>query len=135
MLDLSPIASAVKTVAPPPPQAMPDVAEETKSAPGTETPQAVAASASAKGSEPGLGEHVDVYDTQAHPDPAPSAPAKSAKKKQEEAEKAAQESLELLGKDSEAFPQPTTNPPPQELPFLKPLGPLGLLGQTLDAKG
>ena len=133
MLDLSPIASAVKTVASPPPQAMPDVAEETKSAPGTETPQAVAAPAPAKGSEPGLGEHVDVYDTQAPPEPPASAATKSAKKKQEEAEEAAKESPELIGHS--AFPQPSINPPPPELPFLKPLGPLGLLGQTLDAKG
>ena len=86
MLDLTPIASAIKTVASPPPQAMPDVAEETKSAPGTQTPQAVAAPVPGKGSEPGLGEHVDVYDTQASAEPPPS---KSAKKKQEEAEEAA----------------------------------------------
>ncbi len=130
MLDLSPIANAVKSVASTPPQAQPAIAEETKSAPGTETAQAVAPPTPAKGGEPGLGEHVDVYDTQAPPEPVPS---KSAKKKQDEAEEAAKESPELPGKP--AFPEPTTRPPAQELPFLKPLGHNGLLGQTVDATG
>jgi hypothetical protein len=129
MLDLSPIANAVKSVASPPPQAQPAIAEETKAVPDTDTAQAVPPPpASGKGgNEPGLGERLDVYDTEAaqsHP------PAKTAKQKADEARDEAKEA-ELLGHGT-GLPQPTTNPPPQELPFLKPLG-HPLLGRTLDA--
>jgi hypothetical protein len=127
MLDLSPIANAIKSVASPPPQAQPAVAEETKAVPETETPQAVPPPSPGKGNEPGLGEHVDVYDTEAANKP----PAKSPKKKADEMEEEARKkSEELLGKGT-GLPQPTTDPPHLELPFLKPLG--HLLGRSVDA--
>lgn len=116
MMDLSPIASATKSVTPLPPQAQPSVAEETKAVPETETTHAVAPPVPGKGSEPGLGQKLDLYDTQKVTTPAP---LKSDKKKLEEAQEAMRSS-KLLG--HETAPQPTTNPPPQELPFLKPLG-------------
>src|SRR4051812_12931197 len=128
MLDLTPIASAVKAVASTPPQAQPAVAEETKSVPGTETPQAVPPPAPGKGSEPGLGEHVDLYDTEKAVEP-PVVKPKTAKKQKEEEEEAqqaeAKDSPNLLGKGT-GLPIPTTHPAPLSLPFLKPLGhPLG----------
>jgi hypothetical protein len=126
MLDLSPLANAVKPVAPPPPQAQPAIAEETKAVPDTETTQAVPPPASGKGgSEPGLGEHVDVYDT----DPYAQPPPKTTRQKLEEARKAA-EKEKLLGHDS-ALPQPS-DPPPPDLPFLRPLG-RAPLGASIDA--
>lgn len=125
MMDLSPIANAGKSVAPPPPQAQPSVAEETKAVKDTETTHAVAPPVPSKGSEPGLGEKLDLYDS--HPAHQP-APGKSEKKKMEEAQEALRKA-ELLGHES--APQPTTDPPPQELPFLKPLG--RQLGQAIDA--
>ena len=125
MMDLSPIANAAKSVTPPPPQAQPSVAEETKAVPETETNSAVPPPVPGKGSEPGLGEKLDLYDNQAANQPPP---AKSEKKKLEEAQ-VAMRKAELLG--HETAPQPTTNPPPQELPFLKPLG--RQLGQSIDA--
>lgn len=125
MMDLSPIANAAKSVATPPPQAQPSVAEETKAVKDTETTHAVAPPVPGKGSEPGLGEKLDLYDS--HPSNQP-APGKSEKKKMEEAQEALRKS-ELLG--HETAPQPSTNPPPQELPFLKPLG--RPLGKAIDA--
>jgi len=127
MLDLNPIANAVKTVTTPPPQAQPAIAEETKAVPGTETSQAVPPPAAGKGgSEPGLGEHLDVYDTQSQTQPHP----KTARQK---AEQAREEALKehVLGQGT-GLPQPTVDPPPPELPFLKPLG-HPLIGTALDA--
>lgn len=126
MMDLSPIANAAKAASPPPPQALPSVAEETKAVPETVTNKAVPPPVPGKGSEPGLGERVDIYDSQ----PAlPPAPVKSEKKKSDEAKEEMRKS-ELLGHET-GLPQPTTNPPHPELPFLKPLG--RLLGQSIDA--
>jgi hypothetical protein len=126
-LDLNPIANAVKTVAPPPPLAQPAIAEETKAVPDTETSQAVPPPAAGKGgNEPGLGEHYDVYDTEAQAHP----PAKTARQKADEArEEAIKE--HFLGQGT-GLPQPTVDPPPPELPFLKPLG-HPLLGKAIDA--
>lgn len=126
MLDLSPFANAVKTVTPPPPQAQPAVAEETKSVPGTETTQAVPPPAPGKGgNEPGLGEHVDVYDTEDKAAPPPKTEKQKVKEAREEAKKA-----RLLGHGT-GLPLPT-DPPPPELPFLKPLG-HPPLGSAIDA--
>lgn len=128
MLDLNPIANAVKTVSTPPPQAQPAIAEETKAVPETETSQAVPPPAAGKGgNEPGLGEHFDVYDTQSQAQPHP----KTARQK---AELAREEALKerMLGQGT-GLPQPTVDPPPAELPFLKPLG-HPLIGAALDAK-
>lgn len=127
MLDLNPIANAVKTVASPPPQAQPAIAEETKAVPDTETTEAVPPPASGKGgNEPGLGEHLDVYDSerQAHP------PQKTARQKLEQVREAALKK-HVLGHGT-GLPQPTVDPPPPELPFLKPLG-HPLLGAAVDA--
>jgi hypothetical protein len=104
---------------------MPSVAEETKAVPETETNQAVPPPVPGKGSEPGLGEKVDLYDSQKVTTPGP---LKSDKKKLEESQEAVRKH-ELLG--HETAPQPTTTPPPQELPFLKPLG--RNLGRSIDA--
>jgi len=127
MLDLNPIANAVKTVTSPPPQAQPAIAEETKAVPDSETSQAVPPPATGKGgNEPGLGEHFDVYDTQSKTQP----PPKTARQK---AEQAREEALKgrVLGKGT-GLPQPTVDPPPPELPFLKPLG-HPLIGTAVDA--
>lgn len=125
MMDLSPIANAVKQATPPPPQAMPSVAEETKAVPDTETRQAVAPPVPGKGSEPGLGEKLDLYDNRP---PVPQAPSKTEKQKRDEAQ-AELKKAKLLGHGT-GLPMPTTDPPPQELPFLKPLG---HIGRSLDA--
>lgn len=125
MLDLTPLANAVKTVAPTPPQAQPAIAEETKAVPDTETTQAVPPPAAGKGgNEPGLGEHVDFYDTQAQ---APA--AKTPKQKADEAREDARKG-HLLGHGT-GLPQPS-DPPPPDLPFLKPLG-HPPLGASIDA--
>lgn len=129
MLDLTPIASAVKTVASPPPQAQPAIAEETKAVPETETHEAVPPPAAGKGgNEPGLGERLDVYDTDSPDKP----PAKTPKQKAEEAREAARKA-KLLGQGT-GLPQPSVDPPPPELPFLKPLG-HPIIGTSVDAKG
>lgn len=127
MLDLNPIANAVKTVASPPPQAQPAIAEETKAVPDTETTQAVPPPAAGKGgNEPGLGEHLDVYDTEGQALPHPKTAAQKAEQAQKEAIKE-----HVLGHGT-GLPQPTVDPPPPELPFLKPLG-HPLLGKAVDA--
>jgi hypothetical protein len=127
MLDLTPLANAVKAVTSPPPQAQPAIAEETKAVPDTETTQAVPPPAAGKGgNEPGLGERLDVYDTESQASP----PPKTAKQKAEEALAEAKKE-HLLGHGT-GLPQPTVDPPPPELPFLKPLG-HPLLGTAIDA--
>ena len=162
MLDLGPIANAVKTVQPPPPQAQPSVAEAMKPVPETEI-QTPVPPPPAKGGEPGLGEHFDSYDTETMraaaqsreskesraekvlPDDGPTrevlaqlSNARAADAKEAEAKKEKERAkLELLGKDT-GLPQPTTEPLHLELPFLKPLGPLppaqSSLGQAIDAR-
>jgi hypothetical protein len=127
MLDLNPIANAVKTVASPPPQAQPAIAEETKAVPDTETTQAVPPPASGKGGNgPGLGEHLDVYDTESQAQPHPKTAAQKADQATEEAIKE-----HMMGHGT-GLPQPTVDPPAPELPFLKPLG-HPLLGTAVDA--
>jgi hypothetical protein len=141
MLDFGPIANAVKSMQGPLPQAQPSVAEETKPVPKSETVHAVPP-LPAKGGEAGLGEHLDLYDTETPPN-APQAKPK-AEVKHEEPRDAAEEKngkkdkpepkpLKLAGSES-GLPQPTTSPPKIELPFLKPLGHL-LVGKSLDAHG
>ena len=126
MLDLSPLANAVKPVAPPPPQAQPAIAEETKAVPDTETTAAVPAPAAGKGGNgPGLGEHVDLYDTENEAAPPPKSEKQKAKEAREHARKE-----RLLGHGT-GLPQPT-DPPPPELPFLKPIG-HAPLGSAIDA--
>ena len=126
MLDLTPLANAVKAVSSAPPQAQPAIAEETKAVPDTETTQAVPPPAPGKGgNEPGLGEHVDIYDTDRNRQP----PPKTARQKLNDAREAAKKEA-LLGHGT-GLPQPT-DPPPPELPFLKPLG-HAPLGAALDA--
>lgn len=93
MLDLNPIASVLKTVLPPTPQAAPRVAEETAPVPEAVTGEAVPPPAPAKGNDPGLGGNVDLY----------SGTAAQAR---------------LLGEESE----PQAMAPHPDLPFLKPLG-------------
>jgi hypothetical protein len=136
MLDLSPIANAVKSVQSPAPQAQPAIAEEMRPVPETETPQAVPPPASA---EPGLGEHLDLYDTQIPPPPPNPADQEKPKlsadleKTKPQIEDKPKAKLNLLGKGT-GLPQPTTTPPPPELPFLKPLG-QPILGSSIDAVG
>ena len=108
MLDLTPLANAVKSVASPPPQAQPAIAEETKAVPDTETSQAVPPPAPGRGgNEPGLGEHLDVYDTQAQAGPPPKTPKQKADEAREEAKKE-----RLLGHGT-GLPQPSDPPPPE----------------------
>lgn len=126
MLDLTPLANAIKSVASPPPQAQPAIAEETKAVPETETSQAVPQAPAGKGgNEPGVGEHLDLYDTEGESKPLP----KTERQKAEEAREAARKQ-KLLTHDA-AMPQPS-DPPPPELPFLKPLG-HPPLGSAIDA--
>jgi hypothetical protein len=154
MMDLSPIANTVKQGSPPPPQAQPSASEVLKAVPETEI-QAPVPPLPAKGGEPGLGEHLDLYDTEAAQSPPPptkedkadkvlpddkptrdvqaeitrarvsKAEKEKADKLDREAEKQAR--LELLGKDT-GLPMPTTDPIHQDLPFLKPLG------QSIDTR-
>jgi hypothetical protein len=126
MLDLTPLANAIKTVASVPPQAQPAIAEETKAVPETETAQAVPPPPAGKGGNgPGVGEHLDLYDTEGENKP----PPKTARQKMDEArEKARKE--KLLTHDA-AKPQPA-DPPPPVIPFLKPLG-HPALGSSIDA--
>jgi hypothetical protein len=126
MLELTPLANAVKAVASPPPQAQPAIAEETKAVPNTETTQAVPPPAAGKGGNgPGVGEHLDLYDTENKAKP----PPKTARQKADEAREEARKQ-ELLTHDA-ALPQPS-DPPPPEIPFLRPLG-QPPLGASLDA--
>jgi hypothetical protein len=103
MLDLSPIASAIKTLQQPPPQVMPLVAKAMKPVRDAETLAAVPPPV--KSGRPGLGEHMDLYDTDAEAFAA------------------------MASGDDEMVPDPA---PPIELPFLKPLG--APLGKSIDAK-
>ncbi|GEM_PF-2400555 len=159
MLDLSSIANAIKSVQSQPPQAQPSVAEATKPVPGTEIQAPVPPAA--KGGDPGLGEHLDMYDTEKSrlaslpkeakaaklvPDDAPTREvqaemlrssqaedAKVANAKEAEAEREKEKAkLQLLGKGT-GLPQPSTDPVHQDLPFLKPLGGQPL-GQSIDAR-
>lgn len=160
MLDLSPIANAIKSVQAPPPAAMPQAAEEMKPVPQAEIEHAVPP-LPAKGGEPGLGEHLDLYDTQAgrkqippasreasvakdaaaqtgssdtpqDPTAAPAAEIPDPVKEEVAKLEKAKTKLELLGNKT-GLPQPTTDPPPAELPFLTPLGGK-VLGQAIDAR-
>jgi hypothetical protein len=85
-------------------QGQPSIAEELRPVPQAEIDEAVPPPA--KGGEPGLGQQLDLYDT----DPKP----------------------ELLG-DSTGLPQPTTDPIHLDLPFLKPLSE-DYLGHSVDAR-
>jgi hypothetical protein len=126
MLDLTPLANAVKTVASPPPQAQPAIAEETKAVPDTETTQAVPAPPAGKGGNgPGVGEHLDLYDTENRSKPPPKTTRQKVDEAREEARK-----RKLLTHDA-AMPQPS-DPPPPEIPFLKPIG-HPPLGASIDA--
>ena len=126
MLDLNSFANTAKSVASPPPQAQPAIAEETKAVPDSITSQAVPPPAAGKGgNEPGLGEHLDVYDTEGKPQT-----HKTPRQKVEEARMHAK--ARLLGYGT-GLPQPTVDPPPAEWPFLKPLG-HPLLGSGIDAR-
>ncbi len=161
MLDLSPIANAIKSVQAPPPQAQPSVTEEMKPVPQAEIENAVPP-LPAKGGEPGLGEHLDLYDTQggrnlpvvkdprvsasaaetaASPDAAGEARAGAASTTEANADAAkadaakkekARPKTELLGNKT-GLPQPTTDPIHLDLPFLKPLG-ADHLGKSVDAR-
>lgn len=121
MIDLSTIANAIKSVQAPLPSALPSVSEEMKPVPQAEITDAVPPPP-AKGGDPGLGEHLDLY---AAEEPEPNAAPT-------EAEKPAQARIktDLLGDKTNA-------PPPQtvevELPFLKPLGRIPL-GRSIDAR-
>ena len=149
-MDLSPIVNTIKQATPPPPQAQPSVSEAMKPVPETEI-QTPAPPLPTKGGEPGLGEHLDLYDTEASQTPMPSKEAKAdaaipdnaptrdvqaelarAKEVKDEKEKARLAKQELLGKDT-GLPMPTTDPVHLELPFLKPLGKQPL-GNAIDAR-
>jgi hypothetical protein len=67
-MDMGPITTVVKSALPPPPQAQPSVAETMKPVPETEIQAPVPPPA--KGAQPGLGEHLDLYDTEKPPIPA-----------------------------------------------------------------
>lgn len=151
-MDLGPIATVVKSATPPPPQAQPSVAEAMKPVPETEIQAPVPPPA--KGAHPGLGEHLDLYDTekppvpahpaerQAHqvtPDDAPTREvqaqilaAEAEAEAQEEEDKVASEA-QLLGKDT-GLPQPSVKPVHPDIPFLKPLGRSAPLGQAIDER-
>ncbi|MDB5105704.1 MAG: hypothetical protein JWP91_3393 [Fibrobacteres bacterium] len=146
MLDLTPIANAIRTVQPQP-QALPSVTEDMKPVPGTEIQAPVPPPA--KGSEPGLGEHFDVYDTQVPPNPpatketkakeaipdnapTPEVQQEISRARESEAKKEkAKAKPELLGRGT-GLPQPTTEPLHLEMPFLKPLGKQPL-GRSIDS--
>ncbi len=151
-MDMGPIATVVKSALPPPPQAQPSVAEAMKPVPETEIQAPVPPPA--KGAQPGLGERLDLYDTEKHPAPAQPAESKAQQvipndaptrevqaqilaaeaeaTAQEEEDKAASEA-QLLGKDT-GLPQPSVNPVHPDLPFLKPLGRSAPLGQAIDER-
>lgn len=129
MLDLSHIANAVKASQAPPPQAQAPIAQALKPVPEAEIENAVPP-LPAKGGEPGLGEHLDLYDTE-NPivkDPRVSAAASEKKAVAETAGKAV---VPETDGTSEEPPQP--EPVHVELPFLKPLGE-DFLGQAIDAR-
>lgn len=142
MLDLGPITNLVKSVQPPP-QAQPSVAEAMKPVPDTEIHTPVPPPP-AKGGEPGLGEHLDFYDTETQ---RPESQTKETETQpvipddastfQVQAQLFERAKLDLLGKGT-GLPQPTTDPMHLDLPFLKPLGqsPPGQppLGQSIDAR-
>jgi hypothetical protein len=115
MMDLSPIANAIRQVQSPPPQAQPAAAEELKPVPQAQTE--VAVPAPPKGGDAGLGENVDVYDEGADTG--------------EGAEGGMQEETktELLGQNALS-----PSPPRPDFPFLKLLGTLPL-GGSIDATG
>lgn len=117
MLDLSPIASAIRMLQQPPPQVMPLVAKVMKPVRDSEIP--VAVPPPAKSGRAGLGQHMDLYDTDAEAKPAASDPAR-------------EEDTAFPLEPSEKGSQVPDAPPPIELPFLKPLGPP--LGKAFDAR-
>ena len=131
MLDIGHIANAIKSAQPPPLQAQPSIPDEMKPVPQAETENAVPPPA--KGGDPGLGEHLDLYDTEAGQNPVVKDPRVSADAAESPATpETAQPKLELLG-DKTGLPQPSTEPIHPELPFLKPLGG-DYLGHSLDAR-
>jgi hypothetical protein len=115
MMDLSPIANAIRQVQSPPPQAQPAVAEEMEPVPQSQT--AVAVPAPSKGGDAGLGGNVDVYDEG------------SDNGGDAEGGEAPEEKSELLGQRAL---KPA--PPHPDFPFLKILGSLPL-GSAIDATG
>ncbi|MDB5050347.1 MAG: hypothetical protein JWO30_3418 [Fibrobacteres bacterium] len=162
MMDLSPIANAIKSVQAPPPQAQPSIAEEMKPVPQAEIDHAVPA-LPAKGGEPGLGKHLDLYDTEvarnfppqseakpetASPHVASQLAAHNVSPKQappaeltpdqpkadapKKEKRAVRTRSKLLGYKT-GLPQPTTDPIHLDLPFLKPLGGKAL-GRSIDAR-
>jgi len=119
MLDLSPIASAIKMLQQPPPQVMPLVAKAMKPVRDSETLAAVPPPP--KSGRSGLGGHMDLYDT----DSGTFRAASGAPVPEEQI---------VLSEDSpDKLPQAAVpdTAPPIDLPFLKPLGPE--LGRTFDA--
>ncbi|MDQ3000066.1 MAG: hypothetical protein M3Y08_02215 [Fibrobacterota bacterium] len=141
MLDFGPIANVVKSMQGPLPQAQPSVVEETKPVPESETQHAVPPLPQKGGGEAGLGEHLDLYDTETPQNPAQAKPKPEVEhedardatnEKNGKQEKPEPKPLKLAGSES-GLPQPTTNLPEFELPFLKPLG--QLIGQSVDAVG
>ena len=81
--------------------------------------------------QPGLGDHVDLYDTQASKVAAEKAAQSGAQEKAKSSVPAGKsvetkpaKKPEIIGKDA-AFPEPSEVPPEPEFPYLSPLG-----GQT-----
>jgi hypothetical protein len=109
MMDLSPIANAIRQVQSQPPQAQPTVAEELKPVPQAETE--VAVPAPSKGGGTGLGEKLDLYD------------------EEPESGDASGMKTELLGEQALA-----PAPPHPDFPFLKILGSIPL-GGSIDTTG
>jgi hypothetical protein len=133
MSDVNFITQAGKSALNLPSQAHPAIAEELRPVPQAELDQAVPPPA--KGGEPGLGEHLDVYDTEAGSGTKSESTAESEQPNGAALAAAAQKSVpkpELLG-DKTGLPQPTTDPIHLELPFLKPLG-ADYLGHTIDSR-
>lgn len=161
IMDMGPINTVVKSAQPPPPQAQPSVAEAMKPVPETEIQAPVPPPA--KGAQPGLGEHLDLYDNAKPHVPAQTAESKAGQvipdhaptrevqaeivrtkadraEKSDKAGKAAQaekakaaSEAELLGHDT-GLPQPSVEPVHLDLPFLKPLGQRAPLGQSIDER-
>jgi hypothetical protein len=117
MLDLSPIANAIKLVQAPPPQAQPSAAEEMKPVPQAEIEHAVPA-LPAKGGEPGLGRHLDLYDTEVARNFPPQKEAKpEAPSPQAEPQAAAHQASPKQAPPAELTPdQPKADAPKKEKP-------------------
>lgn len=131
-IDMGPITTVVKSALPPPPQAQPSVSEKMKPVPEAEIQAPVPPPP--KGAQSGLGEHLDLYDTEKHLHDAENhpVPAEAEQAAREEKDDAADES-HLLGNGT-GLPQPSVEPAHADLPFLKPLGQPAPLGQAIDER-